>query len=236
MIRTDRKVHRITGYLVFIQVMLWIAGGVVFSLVPFNSLVKGGAAVDLPPNPPFPSNWQTDIRGPLAEMDSISEIKSHNSSQGLLLEVRADESIQWLRLADGQSIEPPSPDSVTAYARSIYRGNGEHRSTLRLQEPEPYVMGLVDELYGRKDVWQVSYDDSPGTRLYFDGATGRYLTVRNDYWVVFDALWRLHIMDYSEGEDFNNWFLRIFSVLAAVFALSGSVLIISALKRAARKW
>ena len=70
--------------------------------------------------------------------------------------------------------------------------------------------------------------------MYFDGPTGRYLTVRNDYWVVFDALWRLHIMDYSEGEDFNNWFLRLFSLLAIVFALSGAVLSISALRRAIR--
>ena len=129
-------------------------------------------------------------------------------------------------------MEDPTPESVTEFAATIYTGPGTHLSTRRLDQPDSTVLGLVDELYGREDIWQVNYDDSAGTRLYFDGPSGRYLTVRNDYWVVFDAFWRLHIMDYSEGENFNNWLLRLFSVIAAVFALSGAVLIFNALKRA----
>ena len=41
-------------------------------------------------------------------------------------------------------------------------------------------------------------------------------------------------MDYGQGENFNNWFLRLFSLLAIVFALSGVVLIINALRRTIR--
>lgn len=234
MIRTARKIHRVTGYLVFIQVILWIAGGVVFSLVPFDSLVKGGAVTSPPANPVFPTNWMTANDGYLSGLGNISALRSHNSSQGLLLEVQGETETHWLRLADGSPIETPSAAGITDYAATIYNGPGEHLATLRLQEPGATVLGLVKELYGRTDVWQVSYADSAGTRLYFDGPTGRYLTVRNDYWVLFDALWRLHIMDYSEGENFNNWLLRLFSVLAIVFALSGAVLIISALRRAIR--
>ena len=235
MIRTARKIHRITGYLVSLQVILWIAGGVVFSLVPFDSLVKGGAVTSLPTTASFPGNWLENAGAGLTSAGNIQRVQSHNSSQGVLLEVTDDRSTQWLRLSDGRPMETPTPESITDYAATIYTGPGAHLSTRRLTRPDASVLGLVDELYGREDIWQVNYSDGAGTRLYFDGPSGRYLTVRNDYWVVFDAFWRLHIMDYGEGENFNNWLLRLFSVLAAVFALSGAVLIFYALKRAVRR-
>ena len=235
MIRIARKVHRVTGYVVFIQVILWILGGVVFSLVPFESLVKGGAVTSPPVAPAFPANWVNASRDSLSGLGNVSSLRSHNSSQGVLLEVLSENQTHWLRLADGKPIETPSATGITRYAATIYTGSGKHLATRRLEEPDSTVLGLVKELYGRKDVWQVSYDDGAGTRLYFDGPTGRYLTVRNDYWVLFDALWRLHIMDYSEGENFNNWFLRLFSVLAILFALSGAVLTVNALLRLIRR-
>ena len=235
MIRTARKIHRFTGYLVFIQVVLWIAGGLVFSLIPFDTLVKGGAVISPPDTPSFPADWMETAGEPLASLGSVTALRSHNSSQGILLEAQVGDETHWLRLADGSRVETPSAETVTAYADQIYSGPGEHLATRYLQELDSSVFGLVKELYGRKDVWQVRYDDGASTRLYFDGQTGRYLTVRNDYWVLFDAMWRLHIMDYSQGENFNNWFLRLFSVLAIVFALSGVVLIINALRRVARR-
>lgn len=235
MIRAARKIHRITGYLVSIQVILWIAGGLVFSLVPFDSLVKGGAVTSFPTTTTFPGNWLENAGASLTSAGDIKHIQSYNSSQGVLLEVTGNTSTQWLRLSDGRSMENPTPESITDYAATIYTGPGVHLSTRRLTHPDSSVLGLVDELYGREDIWQVNYGDSAGTRLYFDGPSGRYLTVRNDYWVVFDAFWRLHIMDYGEGENFNNWLLRVLSVLAAVFALSGTVLIVHALKRAVRR-
>jgi hypothetical protein len=56
--------------------------------------------------------------------------------------------------------------------------------------------------------------------------------VRNHFWVFYDAMWRLHIMDYSAGKDFNNKLLIFFVVLSFVFALSGLVLTLSSIKRA----
>lgn len=235
MVRIARKIHRITGYLVFIQVLLWIAGGVVFSLIPFDSLVKGGAVTSVSSAPNFPDDWLQLAGDSLISLDNINHIQSHNSSQGVLLEVSVGSSTHWLRLADGQPMREPTVQGITRYADSIYTGPGNHLSTRRLTQPDSTVLGLVDELYGRKDIWQVNYSDGARTRLYFDGSSGRYLTVRNNYWVVFDALWRMHIMDYGAGENFNNLLLRVFSILAAVFALSGAVLTINALVRAVRR-
>ena len=37
-----RKIHRWVSCIVFIQVSLWVLGGLTFAVVPFNSIVKGG--------------------------------------------------------------------------------------------------------------------------------------------------------------------------------------------------
>lgn len=69
-------------------------------------------------------------------------------------------------------------------------------------------LGIVDELYGLTDVWQVSFADSYNTRLYFSKITGEFLKLRNDYWVVYDFFGRLHILDIPNGESFNGLLLR----------------------------
>ena len=58
--------------------------------------------------------------------------------------------------------------------------------------------------------------------------------MRNDAWVFYDAMWRLHIMDYSDGDDFNNTLLRVLTPLALLFVLSGILLTWTAAKRAVR--
>ena len=51
---------------------------------------------------------------------------------------------------------------------------------------------------------------------------------------VLDFFFRLHVMDYAGGEDFNNTPLRVFAVCALAFALSGAVLTFTAARRALR--
>jgi hypothetical protein len=230
--RTARSVHRVLSYVVFAQLTIWILGGLTFAVLPFDSLVKGGAVTAPPEAPAFPRDWMTRIEQHTAAMGVLDGVSAHDSSQGLLMELRSGEARRWVRLADGGIAVRPEAGAVGDYAARLYRGEGGVATVRHIAEPEYRYLGLVDELYGRTDVWQVSFDDSQGTRLYFDGPTGRYLTVRNDFWVLYDAMWRLHIMDYSEGENFNNALLRLFTPLALLFALSGLFLTYSAARRA----
>ena len=144
------------------------------------------------------------------------------------------QSTKWLRLVDGELVIPPLAEDITRFALTLYRGDAALLGARYLATSERRYLGLVDETYGQGDVWQVEFDDSLNTRLYFEGATGRYLTVRNDAWVFYDAMWRLHIMDYSDGDDFNNTLLRVLTPLALLFVLSGILLTWTAAKRAVR--
>ncbi len=230
-IRTARKIHRWVSYIVFAQVTLWILGGLTFAVLPFDSVVKGGAVIEPAKNPAFPEGWLDMLALHVSNLETINGVTAHNSSQGLLVELLEGDDPHWIRLTDGLPATAPSATEIQRYAQTLYQGEGAVSGTRHLSEPEHRYLGLVDELYGRTDVWQVSFDDAYDTRLYFDAPTGRYLTIRNDFWVFYDAMWRLHIMDYGSGEDFNNIWLRIFTPLAMIFALSGLVLTWNAARR-----
>jgi uncharacterized iron-regulated membrane protein len=83
-------------------------------------------------------------------------------------------------------------------------------------------------------VWQARFDDPWRTRLYIDARSGEFLAARNEAWVWYDFFWRLHLMDYGGGEDFNNPLLRTAAPLALGLVLTGGVLTVLALRRAAR--
>ncbi len=230
-----RKIHRWVSYIVFIQVSLWIMGGLTFAIVPFDSLVKGGAVMAEAVTPVFPEQWIDTVQAGQEAFGPVVAISSSNSSQGLLLKLQGEEQTRWIRMADGKEAIRPDAESVGRYAQQLYAGEGQLLATRHLAQSEYRYFGFVDELYGRVNVWQASFSDAMGSRLYFDGDTGRYLTVRTDFWVFYDAMWRLHIMDYRGGEDFNNRLLLFFTIFAFVFAISGFILTVTTIQRAVQR-
>jgi hypothetical protein len=230
-----RKIHRWVSYIVFIQVSLWIVGGLTFAVVPFDSIVKGGSVMAEAGAPVFPEGWADTLQSKRGEYGPTIGLSSSNSSQGLLFKLQGESGHHWIRMADGEEAVRPAAESVATYAEELYIGEGAVASTRYLEQPEYRYFGFVDELYGRTNVWQVSFSDFVASRLYFDGDTGRYLTVRNNFWVFYDAMWRLHIMDYRGGEDFNNKLLLFFAIFAFVFAISGLVLTVTTFTRVVRR-
>ena len=82
------------------------------------------------------------------------------------------------------------------------------------------------ELGGRKTpLWRVTFDDNFSPTLYFSASTAQFIKARSDLWRGFDWMWRLHIMDYDDGENVNNVLLTLATVLALLVASSGAWLI-----------
>jgi uncharacterized iron-regulated membrane protein len=98
----------------------------------------------------------------------------------------------------------------------------------------PSRLGIVREMGEKQNVWQVQFSDRLGSRMYFDAHSGEFLAARNESWVLYDFLWRLHVMDYSNGEDFNNSLLRFASIAALFLTMTGLVLSALAIGRSLR--
>ena len=139
----------------------------------------------------------------------------------------------WLRL-DGLPFEAPDAAAIERYARSLYKG-GEVGLAVTRQAQVPVRAFIVRETAGRGDLWLASFDDALNTRLYFNAGSGELIAVRNDAWVLYDFFWRLHLMDYGEGEDFSHPLVKVASLLAFVLVVTGAALSVVAARRAWRQ-
>ncbi|MDN3637334.1 hypothetical protein QWY82_00810 [Simiduia curdlanivorans] len=220
--RAAWQLHKYLSYFIFAQIFVWVLGGVVFATVPFTELVKGGDYVRQPAAVPMPAHWSHLVAG----VEGVQSATAVASAQGPLIKLELARGQRWL---NHQGVEVGKVDAlaVAAFAGELYLGSGELREVRWLDTSEPRLLGLVDELYGQTGVWQAVFDDA---RLYLNDR-GEYLKVRTNYWVWYDALWRLHIMDYGDGDNFNNILLRLFAWLAFCFVLTGLVLSFYAFRR-----
>ena len=226
------RVHRWLSWLVGLQVLAWVFGGLLFAWLPFQPWVKGQAVVQAP-RLDLPADWATRAAALLAKEvgPAPTDLQAVMTASGPAL--RLGPPTRWLRL-DGRPWQAPDPAAMATAAQRLYRGDGRVADVQRLDRV-PTRLGIVKELGARRDVWRVRFDDVLGTCLYFDGPSGEYVTVRTRAWVWYDFFWRLHIMDYADGEDFNGALLRGAALAALGLTLAGVPLSILALRRARRR-
>lgn len=223
--------HRWLGWIAGLQVLVWVTSGVLFAWLPFEPWVKGGevlhrpvlALAALPPG--------------LEDLDParVTALAAVATPRGTAWRVALQgERRPAYRLVSGGAWVEPDVEAVRAFARTLVHGAGEPVAVERLAEV-PARLGIVQETGGRGDLWRVRYADGLGTRLYLDGRGGDFVALRNEAWVWYDFFWRLHIMDYTGGEDFNNFLLRTASVLSWGLVGVGAVLSVLAVRRVWRR-
>lgn len=125
-----------------------------------------------------------------------------------------DNGEQIIDALNGKTWSELGAEDIKNVAGVLYQGGGVLKTLERLET-------APREYRGPTPVWQVAYDDKDKTRIYIDAKTAELKAVRTRIWRVFDFMWMLHIMDYKERENFNSWWLRLFSGAAVLFALSG---------------
>lgn len=225
------------GYLVGVQVLLWIAGGAVFAWLPFQDQVKSAALVRAPSLSLDGQAWQAlRERGLAFTPQGLTGLKLLPSAQGPVLQWK-DGAGQGCRRLDGTPCQAVDEAQAVGFARALYQGPATTPATaVRLQSGAPTQWGIVREFRSSTPAWQVRFQDDWQQRVYISVATGEYLGARNDRWVLYDFFWRLHVMDYSEGEDFNHPLIQVASALALLLSLSGVVMLAFALRREWRQW
>lgn len=221
--------HRWLAWLVGVQVAAWVLGGLVFAWLPFQAWVKAADAVGKPAAA-LASGWAQALAQARLGEAPVTAVASVTTARGAAWQIKhAQGPDTWLG-ADGFRLLPPDEAAARAFAQSLYRGPGRLLATELLSE-SPRHLGIVREVGQRRGLWQVRFDDRLGTRIYVDGRSGQFVAARNDAWVLYDFFWRLLVMDYSEGEDFNNPLLRAASLAAMALVFTGAMLLALSLRR-----
>lgn len=225
------RVHKWVALVVGLQIMLWIAGGVVMSVIPIE-IVRGEhkiAAQDAAPISVEGLLPLSSAASALGEAGLKSASLGHFAGRVVW---RVETAGGTVRVVDARSGEIVGP-MTAAVAREIairdYSGSGEIVAIELLETPP-------SEYARPGPVWRAQFDDPDKTTLYIDPARGEVAARRSQTWRFYDFFWKLHIMDYDDGADFNHPLLITAAGAAAFLALSGLCLLTIKMRRSLIVW
>ena len=213
------RLHKWTALVVGIQMLLWVAGGLVMSVFDLDEVHGDLTKAVIEPKP---LQWDR-----LVAMDSIvSQVPAPIAELAVSVgffgpQVRLEDTSGAVYQFDAQTGERLGAiDAAQALeiAEANYSGDGAGRIPTLVHQNS-------SEHRGRLPVWKVDFDDEAATTLYVAVDNGDVVTRRNRIWRIYDFAWMLHIMDYRERTDFNHPLLVSASALAFLVALSGLYLI-----------
>lgn len=224
--------HKWITLIIGIQIVLWIAGGVVMS---FFDIEKVRGSHNVRENQPKLISADAGLVSPSIALEkagvSAKRITTRFMLETPVYEVTTDDGKTII--LDGRTGETLSPIDETlavSLAKEDFAGDDDIVSTELLETTGYEYRG------GPLPVWQVVFADSDNTHIYIPADLGRVAARRNGTWRLFDFFWMLHIMDYDERDDFNTPLLLIASVIALFGVLSGIGLYFYRFKRRDFAW
>lgn len=213
-----RKAHRYLGLFLGLQFIMWTVSGLYFSWTDIDE-IHGDQFLN-----------QTMTKTAFSNLISPAEIESNKDITSLELLNIADKPYYWVN--ENELFDAITGDAKNGITKdeALYIAKKNIRDDLKVASIDTLTeTGGHHEFRQRKDVgklpaYVVSYSNDEALKAYISVNNGQFQTVRHRDWRIFDFLWMTHTMDYEGRDDFNNWILRIFSVLGLITVFSGFLL------------
>lgn len=219
LLRISTWFHKWIGLIVGVQVLFWIAGGVVMTVLPIEKVRSEHHVAEARPAPLA-----------LAELLPAAEAAHHAGVTPVEAQLKATpRGPVWsfkaaegdpvvVSAATGMPLPPLDKAGARRLAAAAYKGEGKPAS-VRLYDVAPPETGKSGPL------WRVDFDDAEKTSFYLAPTTGELVSRRSNVWRFYDFFWRLHIMDWKDGENFNHPLIVAASLLSLVIVVTGFVLL-----------
>ncbi|KAA1149890.1 hypothetical protein EU510_18945 [Pseudoalteromonas sp. FUC4] len=214
-----RKLHKWLGYLLALQILAWLLGGLIMSAIPLDKVHGEHLATRTLNNPFTQADYVASLDDIASQVVNPTQIIFENFLTTPLITVFGNNEQQSFNGITGRPFEPPTKIQITANAKAHLLIDAHVTSAVLLKQG-------TREVGYKTNVWRVQFDDTFNTTLYLSENNGKVVTVRSTLWRIFDFFWMLHIMDYDEREDFNNPLLISFAATSVLFCLSGILLLI----------
>jgi len=215
------QLHKWTALIVGLQVLAWIVSGLYMTFVPIETVrsehnIRKAEPRDLREASVkgVPAAAVQSLGGPVTRLELV-EVDGR-------LSWRADVAGKPAALIDdvsGVVVSPLDEAAARRIAEADFAGAGRIAAATLITADPPI------EFRGDLPVWQVVFDDSDATHLYVSALSGKVVARRSSTWRVYDFLWSLHIMDYRDREDFNNWLVIMAAAVALALTVSGMVIL-----------
>lgn len=225
MLKWSLQLHKWLALLVGVQVVFWVVGGIVMTAVPIGK-VRGQHHA--PPAQAVPLRLEAALP-PQAVARAAglrpSEATLKTTPRGLVWVLQTpDGAALAFDAATGRRLAPLRSAEARALAARAYAGPGRPVSAR-------YFAQAPQETGKQGPLWRVEFDDAETTALYLSPDTGEVVSRRSNLWRIYDAFWRLHILDFKTGDDFNHPLIIAAAVLTLPMVLTGWVLLVIRLSR-----
>jgi len=230
LLRWTIRIHKWLALIVGIQIILWVTGGVVMSVIPIETVrgehnIAEVIPVELDTENLISVDEAVDAASPSS---GLSEARlQHWHGQTVWNVIARNETSQLVDAMTGELLTPISRERAIELALADYAGEPEIASVDYFEEP-------TWEYRRTGHAWRISFADGEGTRVYVSPETGLVTAHRNNAWRFYDFFWMLHIMDYQERENFNNPLVITAALFALVTVLAGLVLLVIRMQRLLR--
>jgi uncharacterized iron-regulated membrane protein len=218
-LRLSTQVHKWIALVVGIQVLFWVLGGLVMTVIPIERVRSEHHVAEL-----------TATALPLDGVLGLSEVSAaagvapveaalKGSLRGPVWVLKpAKGDPVTVSALTGKPFAPMSDGEARALAQRAYKGEGRTVSA-RLLPEAPQETGKTGP------IWRVDFNDAEKTTFYLSPATAEVVSRRSDVWRFYDFFWRLHIMDIEKGENFNHPLIIVAAILTLSIVITGFILL-----------
>ncbi len=223
-----RKYHRYLGVFFGVQFLFWTLGGLYFSWTNIKE-IRGDNIRRAEPS--------LKINQSKISLSSIiNELKNKDGLDSV-------KSVQLVDILGTSYFQISYYNQGNLAHRLVNINTGLIKSTISKKEAiliaqsrlnvnaTPSSVALITNTNGHHEyrekplpAYAVKFEGNIHTTVYVAANLGTVQTLRNNKWRIFDFLWMLHVMDYENRDNINNWILRIFSILGLVTIASGFIL------------
>mgnify|MGYP001361088178 CR=1 FL=1 len=237
--RLIRKSHRYLGVIFGIQFLFWTVSGFYFSWTNIKT-IRGETI-----HKEEPSLRGEDYMVPVATIlqqlkrtDTVHHLKTIQPVQVL------NKAYYQFTFHNGKRMKTVLADAQTG----IFRGPLTKEEALAvaknrlIQTAEVVSINYITQTnehheYREKPLpaWAITFKEPVNSTVYVASELGTIQSYRNSSWRIFDFLWMMHIMDYKERDNINNWVLRIFTALGLITLMSGFALYMVSYRSGSRK-
>jgi uncharacterized iron-regulated membrane protein len=229
--KLTRRWHRFLGPLIGVQLLLWTLGGIYFSWFDLDN-VHGDyerAAQAVPDLRELPVAVSIKSLLESSKLARIEEVRLGTFLGRPVVRLYEDgDRVEMYDATSGEMLSPIGEAEARAVAAADFAPPGAIAAVQMVAEKEGEYKNAVP-------AYRIRFDNWKRTHLYVHANTGLVTARRNAIWRGFDFLWMLHILDFRERENFNNWLLRILSLLSLITIASGYVLWLVTMPRL-RRW
>jgi len=222
--RYVRKAHRYLGVLLGIQFLCWTVGGLYFSWTKIDEV--RGENLRRKESLVQPHEIKISLSDvlPTLQADSISKLTVAHVLSEAYYQIsyfqQGLEKISLIHAATGAVRKPLTESEALRVAKQSF-----------LQPASVAGVAYVTTTNGHHEyrdkplpAYAVTFNHPSNTTVYVSAELGTVQSYRSNIWRIFDFLWMLHVMDFENRDNINNWLLRVFSTFGLITLLSGFTL------------